>query len=91
MMKWPTNKARCALLLALVFLLAQFHLCADLSQSHPCAFCQTVAAAIATDAPILGIAPAAARLEIASEQIEIATAVAPSISPRAPPTSSRAL
>lgn len=86
-MKWPTNQACYALLLALVFLLAQFHLCVDLSQgSQPCAFCLTAAAAIATDAPTPGIAPAATRLEIASAQIEIATTVATSISPRAPPT-----
>jgi len=78
-----------ALLLALVFLLAQFHFCADLSSgsntTHACPFCSTVSAAIATDVPILEIGLAATRLNIAAPQIETATTVAPCISPRAPP------
>ena len=80
----------CALLLALVFLLAQLHFCADLNggsnNQHFCSVCSTTAAAIATDAPLLGLAEAVIRLEIAAPQIEIATTVATSISTRAPPT-----
>ena len=76
-------------MLALAFLLAQFHLCADLSaggnNTHFCPFCSTAASAITSHPPVLGIAPAVIRLEIAAPQIEIATTVAPSISPRAPP------
>jgi hypothetical protein len=69
--------------------LAQFHFCADLngsSSTHFCPVCSTAAAAIATDAPLLGMASAVVRLEIAAPQIEMATTVATSISPRAPPT-----
>jgi len=78
-----------ALMLALVFLLAQLHFCADLNggsnSQHFCPVCSTTAAAIATDTPLLGLAPAVIRLEIAAAQIEITTTVATSISPRAPP------
>ena len=84
------NRAKVyGVLLALAFLLAQLHFCADLSggndSSHFCPVCSTAAAAIATGAPALGIAPAATRLEITRPQIEIATTVGTSISPRAPP------
>jgi len=87
-MKVTGNKACCAVLLALVFLLAQFHFCADLSagnNTHFCPFCSTAASAITSQPPVLGTAPAGIRLEIAAPQIEIATTVATSISPRAPP------
>jgi hypothetical protein len=87
-MKVIENKACCAVLLALVFLLAQFHFCADLSSgsnTHFCPFCSTAATAITSQPPVLGITPAGIRLEIAVPQIGIATTVATSISPRAPP------
>jgi len=87
-MKVTGNKVCCAVLLAFVFLLAQFHFCADLSSgnnNHFCPFCSTAATAITSHPPVLGIAPAGIRLEIAAPQIEIATTVATSISPRAPP------
>ena len=80
----------CALLLALVFLLAQLHFCADLNdgsnRQHFCPVCSTAAAAIATNAPLLGPASAVIRLEITASQIEIATTMVASIAPRAPPT-----
>jgi hypothetical protein len=87
-MKITRTRACSATLLALVFLLAQFHLCSDLSagyNTHFCPFCSTTATAITSQPPVLGIAPAGVRLEIAPPRIEIATAVATSISPRAPP------
>lgn len=86
----PKRGKACAVLLAVAFLLAQFHFCADVSggsnNTHFCPVCSTAAAAIATDVPVLGIAPAVTRLEITAAQIETATTVATSISPRAPPT-----
>jgi len=86
-----TGKTRiCALLLGLIFLAAQFHFCADLNggvkSTHFCPFCSNAAAAIATDAPILGLAPAVTWLEIARPQLPSATEVTLIISPRAPPT-----
>jgi hypothetical protein len=84
------NKIRAfALLLGLLFLAAQFHLCADLSAAngngHFCSFCSTAGAAIATHVPLLGIAPATIRLEGRPEQTLISSEVALTISPRAPP------
>jgi hypothetical protein len=88
-MRLPTNKACSALTLAVVFLLAQFHFCAVLTggnnSTHLCPFCSTAAAAIETDIPMLGMAPAVVRLDSAPPQIEVATTVAIGISPRAPP------
>ena len=88
-MSFARNKACSAVLLALVFLLPQFHFCADLSagtNTHFCPVCSTAGAAIATHVPSVGMVQAVSRLEIAPPQIEIATTVATSIAPRAPPT-----
>ena len=87
-----TGKTRiCALLLGLIFLAAQFHFCADLNggpkRTHFCPFCASAAAAIAADSPILGMAPAVPRLEIARPQLLSATEVALLLSSRAPPIS----
>jgi hypothetical protein len=87
-MKITRTRGCCSLLLAFLFLLAQFHFCADLSSgnnTHFCPFCSTAASAITSQALGLGITPAGIRLEIATPQIEIATTLASSISPRAPP------
>ena len=85
-----TGKTRIwALLLGLIFLAAQFHFCADLNGvangTHFCPFCATAAATIATDFPILGMAHAITRLEIARPQLQSATQIVLIISPRAPP------
>jgi len=88
-MSFSRNKGCGALLLALVFLLVQFHFCADLSagtNTHFCPVCSTAGAAIATHVPSVGIVQAVSRLEIIPLQIEIVTTVETSISPRAPPT-----
>lgn len=78
-----------AILLALVFLAAQFHFCADLSASntsgHFCPFCSTAGVAIATYIPVLELAPAAARLEVRAMEAPVSAGIALSISPRAPP------
>lgn len=83
------NKACAAALLALVFLLAQFHSCADLgvagSSMHACPYCLTTGVALATNVPILEIGTTASRLEIRAAQIDAATTVETKVSPRAPP------
>jgi len=79
-----------ALLLAVLFLGAQFHYCADVnsaaSGSHICPLCSTAGSVIAPQATSLLISPVVDRLEV------IAVAAAPSLalphatSPRAPPS-----
>jgi hypothetical protein len=85
-----TSRAKIwAILLALVFLAAQFHFCADLSAGnaggHFCPFCSTAGVAIATYVPVLELAPVAARLEVHPVEAPVSTGTAHSISPRAPP------
>jgi hypothetical protein len=91
-MSSTSHKAKVfALLLGLVFLLAQFHFCADLStgngSGHFCPFCSTAGAAIATHVPLLGLAPATVRLEARPAETARSSEGALSISPRAPPAS----
>jgi len=78
-----------AVLLALVFLAAQFHFCADTgtgsANGHFCPFCSTAGAAVATYVPVLDLAPVATRLELGAEQTPASAEIALSISPRAPP------
>lgn len=79
-----------AILLALAFLAAQFHFCADLSAGnanrHFCPFCSTAGVAIAPYVPVLELAPVAGRLEVHATEAPVSTGIALSISPRAPPT-----
>jgi len=75
--------------LALVFLAAQFHFCADFtpgSASHFCPFCATAGAAIAASAPTIGFAPANAQIELPSGPFAISPGALLSLSPRAPPS-----
>jgi hypothetical protein len=88
MLKLTSRTRACALLLGLIFLIAQFHFCADLSagnSTHFCPFCSTAGVAIAASTPILGVVPVVAHLEALPAQILFSTEIALSISPRAPP------
>ena len=88
-MSLTRSRVWAAFLLAAVFLLAQFHLCADLSagnNTHFCPVCSDAGAAIATHIPLVAIPEAVARLDVARPRIEIVTTVPASISPRAPPS-----
>ncbi len=79
-----------ALLLAAVFLGAQFHSCADLraapASSHFCPVCSTTMSAMASEALSLVIAPVSGRLESPGTRLALSTDIPPAISPRAPPT-----
>jgi len=77
-------------LLAVLFLAGQFHLCADTNAggyaSHICPFCATTGSAIFTPAPSLAIIPVLGKLEVAAVAFELSTDVARTTSPRAPPS-----
>ena len=78
-----------ALLLAVAFLGAQFHFCADLSSapvaSHSCPVCS---ASIAVIAPTFSIAPLviANRLEAPASSLTVLSHVPRAVSARAPPS-----
>jgi len=77
------------MLLAVVFVGAQFHFCADVSTaqtaSHACPVC-SVAGSVVASAPLsVAIVPVANRLEITPVVVTISSAVPRAISPRAPP------
>jgi len=78
-----------ALLLAVVFLGAQFHFCADLtatpSASHICPVCSAVGSVVATQAPSIAIVPVTVRLEVAPLVVPVSLEVPRATSPRAPP------
>lgn len=78
-----------ALLLAVVFLGAQFHYCVDLSagpsSSHICPICSAVGAVVVTQAPGISIGHTVDRLEIFAVIESIAIEIPHAISPRAPP------
>jgi len=78
-----------ALLLAVVFLGAQFHFCADLtatpSASHICPVCSAVGSVVATQAPSIAIVPVTVRLEVAPLVVPVSPEVPRATSPRAPP------
>ena len=78
-----------ALLLGIIFLGAQFHFCADLtnspSASHICPVCSTTGSVVATESPSIAIVPVANRLEIVPAVISVSAAVPRATSPRAPP------
>ena len=84
------KKARfCALLLGLVFLVAQLHFCGDLNSgpggSHPCQLCSTAGTAIAPQAIDLSVVPVVHRLEVLALFLSPAAEVSRATSPRAPP------
>jgi hypothetical protein len=80
-----------AILLAIIFVAAQFHFCADSSAvpapSHFCPVCSTTASAMATQAPLLAVAPVSERLESPGTRLALLMDIPRTISPRAPPAS----
>jgi len=78
-----------ALLLAVVFVGAQFHFCADLtatpSGSHICPLCSTTTVFVAAQSPVLALVPIASRLEDSLRIVSIFAEIPRSTSPRAPP------
>jgi len=78
-----------SLLLAVTFLAAQFHYCADLSaapsDSHVCPLCSTAGSAVAPSPLSLIFTPLMNRLEIVSTLAALSPEIPATISPRAPP------
>jgi len=78
-----------ALLIAVIFLGAQFHYCTDLtaapSASHICPVCSTAASVVATQSPVIAIVPVTNQLEVAPLLVSVSSAVPRDLSPRAPP------
>ena len=86
-----TTKLRiCVLLLGLVFLAAQFHLCAELTTAngttHFCPYCATAGAAIVALAPSIALAPTNALVESVRPLVLASVDIWFSIAPRAPPS-----
>jgi hypothetical protein len=82
-----------ALLMAVVFLGAQFHFCTDLSAApaswHFCPVCSATTSAMATEALLLTVAPVSNRLESPAARLALSIDIPQAISPRAPPTPDR--
>ena len=78
-----------ALLLAVIFVGAQFHFCADLtaspSASHICPVCSAVGSVVTTQSPVIAIVPVMNRLDVAPLVVSVSSAVPRATSPRAPP------
>jgi len=78
-----------ALLLGIIFLAAQFHICSDVSASasarHFCPVCSVVSAALATQSPTVAMIPATHRFEVVSLVLAVSSAFPRAVSPRAPP------
>jgi hypothetical protein len=78
------------LVLALLFVAGQFHLCADTNRgdyaSHFCPFCATTGSAIFTPALNMAVIPVLGKLETATEAFELCIEVPRVTSPRAPPS-----
>jgi hypothetical protein len=77
------------LLLAVVFLAAQFHFCADLTSSqsgtHLCPVCSSTISVVSPAAPGIAFAPIMNSLEISVSATVLSPTLPRSISPRAPP------
>jgi hypothetical protein len=82
-----------AMVLVIIFVGVQFHFCADLSvapaPSHFCPVCSTTTSAMATQAPLLAVAPVSERLESPGSRPASLVDIPRTISPRAPPKSNR--
>ena len=90
-MRPPGSKLRwLALLLAVVFLGAQFHFCADLisgpTTSHVCPVCNAAGTAVAAESPSAAMIPVSHRLESFALVSSISFDSSRAISPRAPPS-----
>jgi hypothetical protein len=79
-----------ALVLAIGFLVAQLHLCADLTSSpygsHNCPFCTVASSALVTQAPDIALVSLVNRLQSRAVVLDLFSAVPRAISPRAPPS-----
>ena len=79
-----------AVLLAIIFLGAQFHFCADLSAgpstSHMCPVCSAASLAVTTPAFLIAVASISHPLEIRGYSLATSTHIPRAISPRAPPS-----
>jgi hypothetical protein len=86
----PSRLRILALLLAVVFLAAQFHFCADLisgpTSSHVCPVCNATGSAVATESPSAILVPVTNRLESVALVSNVAFGISRAISPRAPPS-----
>ena len=78
-----------SLLLAVIFLGAQFHYCADLSptpsDSHVCPLCSTAGSAVTPSSPSLAFTAVMNLLEIVPVPAAISHEIPEAVSPRAPP------
>ena len=89
-MRFDSSRLRIlALLLAVVFLAAQFHFCADLisgpTSSHVCPVCNAAGTAVAAESPSATIVPVTNRLESSATIYLVSFGISQAISPRAPP------
>ena len=79
-----------ALFLAIIFLGAQFHFCADLTpepaSSHICPFCTVAGSALAAEPLSMVIAPETNWLEVLHGTSVFSAAILRATSPRAPPS-----
>ncbi|HUE57782.1 MAG TPA: hypothetical protein VMO76_18250 [Candidatus Udaeobacter sp.] len=82
-----------ALLLAVVFLGAQFHFCTELTAgpaaTHVCPVCSAATSAMVSEALLLTVASVSDRLESPGARLALSIDIPQGISPRAPPTSGR--
>ena len=78
-----------ALFLGIIFLAAQFHMCADLTPgptgSHMCPICSVAGSMVITQSPAITTIPLVNRLEISVKPVLLSFALPRAISPRAPP------
>ena len=89
----PINRHRLifvALLLGVIFLVAQFHFCADLTlgpaSAHFCPFCSTAGSAVTPQSPGIAVVPVTNSLVILAVFSIVFTLLPRPISPRAPPS-----
>ncbi|HEY8716662.1 MAG TPA: hypothetical protein VIM00_14860 [Candidatus Acidoferrum sp.] len=78
-----------ALLLAVIFLGAQFHYCADLSSgpssSHICPTCSAIGSVVVPQSPGLALGTTVDRLEFVAVVVFFSSDIPHATSPRAPP------
>ena len=78
-----------SLLLAVMFLGAQFHYCADISAApsgpHVCPLCSTAGSVVTPNSPSLALMAVMNWLEVAVVPAAISPEISDAISPRAPP------
>jgi hypothetical protein len=73
----------------IIFLAAQFHMCADLTSGpanpHMCPICSVAGSMVITQSPAITTIPLVNRLEISVTPVSLSFALPRAISPRAPP------